>query len=69
MGCALTAVLLSEFARRHAGRDATEISFRARAPHFANKPFWLTGQADPDGAVHTAAIRADHAEAMTLDAR
>ena len=46
-----------------------EISFRARAPHFANRPLWLTGHADPDGTIHTAAIRADHTEAMTLDAR
>jgi 3-methylfumaryl-CoA hydratase len=65
----LTAVLLAEFARRHTGRDAHEISFRARAPHFANKVLWLAGHADPDGTVHTAAIRADHLEAMTLDAR
>jgi 3-methylfumaryl-CoA hydratase len=65
----LTAVLLAEFARRHTGRDAQEISFRARAPHFANRRCWLTGHADVDGTAHTAAIRADHLEAMTLDAR
>jgi 3-methylfumaryl-CoA hydratase len=65
----LTAVLLAELARRRTGHDLQQIAFRARAPHFANKRFWLTGQADPDGTVHTAAIRADHAEAMTLDGR
>ena len=65
----LTAILLTEFARRHSGRDASEISFRARVPHFADKRFWLTGHTDPDGTVRTAAVRADHAEAMTLDAR
>jgi 3-methylfumaryl-CoA hydratase len=65
----LTAVLLAEFARRHAGREVHDISFRARAPHFANKRFWLNGHADADGTIHTAAIRADHAEAMTLEAR
>ena len=65
----LTAVLLAEFARRHAGHDLREIAFRARAPHFANRRFWLTGHADADGTIHTAAIRADHAEAMTLEAR
>ncbi len=65
----LTAVLLVEFARRHTGRDAEAISYRARAPHFANRPCWLTGRADPDGTIHTAAIRADHIEAMTLEAR
>lgn len=65
----LTAVLLAEFARRLAGRDVHDIAFRARAPHFANKRFWLTGHADAEGAVHTAAIRADDLEAMTLEAR
>ena len=65
----LTAVMLAEFARRHAGRDLHDISFRARAPHFANTRFWLTGHADDEGTIHTAAIRADHLEAMTLDAR
>jgi len=65
----LTAVLLAEFARARAGRDLHDITFRARAPHFANRRFWLTGHADADGTLHTAAIRADHAEAMTLEAR
>ena len=65
----LTAVLLAEFARRRTGRDAQDISFRARAPHFANRRLWLTGHADSDGTAHTAAVRADHLEAMTLEAR
>ena len=63
----LTAVLLAEFARDRSGRDARDLAFRARAPHFANRRFWLTGRTDPEGTVHTAAIRADHAQAMTLD--
>jgi 3-methylfumaryl-CoA hydratase len=65
----LTAVLLAEFARRHSGRDLHDIAFRARAPHFANRSCWLTGRADADGTIHTSAVRADHLEAMTLDAR
>ena len=65
----LTAVLLAEFARRRAGRDLSDITFRAQAPHFANRRFWLTGREDADGTLSTAAIRADHAEAMTLEAR
>jgi 3-methylfumaryl-CoA hydratase len=65
----LTAILLAEFAQRRVGRALHDITFRARAPHFANKRFWLTGHTDADGTSHTAAIRADHAEAMTLDAR
>ena len=39
----LTALLLAELARRRSGTPATAISFRARAPHFANRRFWLTG--------------------------
>ena len=65
----LTAVLLAEFARRHAGRDLSDITFRARAPHFAYRRFWLTGHADADGTIRTAAIRADHAQAMSLESR
>ena len=63
----LTAVLLAELARRRTGRDARTVSFRARAPHFANQPLWLTGHAATDGTAHTSAIRSDHVEAMTLD--
>ncbi len=39
----LTAILLAELARARRGRDAGEISYRARAPHFANRRFWLAG--------------------------
>ena len=62
----LTALLLAEFARTRSGLDACTISFRARAPLFANHRLWLTGHADADGTVHANAIRADHAEAVTL---
>ena len=68
----LTAILLAELARSRSGEMATGISFRARAPHFANQTFWLTGgPAAMEGAAgaDTAAIRADHAVSMTLEAR
>ncbi len=65
----LTAILLAELARARRGRDAREVSYRARAPHFANRRFWLVGSpADDDGA-SMAAVRADGATAMTLEAR
>ena len=65
----LTAMLLAELARRRTNRDARAVSFRARAPHFANRRFWLAGMVAADGTTHTAAIRADHTVAMTLDGR
>jgi 3-methylfumaryl-CoA hydratase len=69
----LTAILLAELARDRSGEMATGISFRARAPHFANQTFWLTGDpVEPDGSrggADTAAIRADHTVSMTLEAR
>jgi len=72
----LTAILLAELARARSGEMATGISFRARAPHFANQTFWLTGGpvgVDGDGdsgrGADTAAIRADHTVSMTLEAR
>jgi 3-methylfumaryl-CoA hydratase len=78
----LTAILLAELARARSGEMATRISFRARAPHFANQTFWLTGgpigvdgDGDRDGdrdsgrGADTAAIRADHTVSMTLEAR
>ena len=72
----LTAILLAELARSRSGAMATGISFRARAPHFANQTFWLTGGpvgTDDDGdsgrGADTAAIRADHTMSMTLEAR
>lgn len=64
----LTAILLAEFGRRRAGRDYTDISFRARAPHFANRRCWLTGRVESDGTANVTAIRADGAEAMNLRA-
>jgi 3-methylfumaryl-CoA hydratase len=63
----LTALLLAESARRRVGRDVQTVSFRARAPHFANNPLWLTGHVGADGVGHTTAVRSDHVEAMTLD--
>jgi 3-methylfumaryl-CoA hydratase len=64
----LTAILLAELARRRTGLRAGTISFRARAPHFANRRVWLTG-GPVEGGADLAAIRADHAVAMTLEAR
>ena len=64
----LTAILLAELARRRGDRPFHAASYRARAPHFANHPFWLTGTPTDDG-VDLAAIRADHTVAMTLEVR
>jgi 3-methylfumaryl-CoA hydratase len=64
----LTALLLADFAQRHHDQPLREVAFRARAPHFANRQFWLTGHAVENG-VETSAVRADHAAAMTLTAR
>jgi 3-methylfumaryl-CoA hydratase len=64
----LTAILLAELARRRSDRNLHTISYRARAPHFANHPFWLTG-APVAGGADLAAIRADHTVSMTLEAR
>src|SRR5947209_5259802 len=72
----LTAILLAELARTRSGEMAGDISFRARAPHFAHQTFWLTGgPVGGDGdresgrGADTAAVRADHTVAMTLAAR
>jgi 3-methylfumaryl-CoA hydratase len=64
----LTAILLAELARRRGGRAFHAASYRARAPHFANRPFWLTGTPSDD-AVELAAVRSDHTVAMTLEVR
>ena len=64
----LTAILLAELARRRGDRPFHSVAYRARAPHFANHPFWLTGTPTDDG-VELAAVRADHAVAMTLEVR
>jgi hypothetical protein len=44
------------------------VSYRARAPHYANRRFWLTGSPTDDGA-DLAAVRSDHTVAMTLEVR
>jgi 3-methylfumaryl-CoA hydratase len=63
----LTAILLAELARTRRGTDAREVSYRARAPHFANRRFWLAGSPTHDGA-SLRAVRADGETAMTMDA-
>jgi 3-methylfumaryl-CoA hydratase len=69
----LSALLLAELARRRSATPARSISFRARAPHFANQLFWLTGGpvTDEDGTTgaDTALVRADHTVSMTLQVR
>jgi 3-methylfumaryl-CoA hydratase len=64
----LTAMLLAELARRRTEATFHTVSYRARAPHFANHPFWLTGT-PVDGGADLAAVRADHTVAMTLEVR
>lgn len=62
----LTAILLAELARTRRGVDATTVAYRARAPHFANRRFWLAGGPTDDGAA-LRAVRADGETAMTMD--
>lgn len=64
----LTAILLAELARVRRGQDASEVSYRARAPHFANRRFWLAGSPTDEGA-SLRAVRADGETAMKLDVR
>jgi 3-methylfumaryl-CoA hydratase len=64
----LTVVLLADLARRRGDRDWRSVSYRARAPHYANRRFWLTGTPTDDGA-DLAAVRADHTVVMTLEVR
>jgi 3-methylfumaryl-CoA hydratase len=64
----LTAILLAELARTRRGQDAREVSYRARAPHFANRRFWLAGSPADQGA-SLRAVRADGETAMTLEVR
>ncbi|HEU5307933.1 MAG TPA: acyl-CoA dehydrogenase [Acidimicrobiia bacterium] len=64
----LTAILLADLARTRRGADAREVSYRARAPHFANRRFWLAGDVTQEGA-SLRAVRADGEIAMTLDVR
>ena len=51
-----------------AGRRFESVSYRARAPHFANRRFWLAG-GPVEGGADVRAVRADHAVAMTLELR
>ena len=62
----LTAVLLASMAERRSGRRARALSFRASAPLFVEQTLWLTGGPTADG-VSMAAVRSDHAVAMTMD--
>lgn len=62
----LTAILLAELARTRRAADARAISYRARAPHFANRRFWLAGSPVDEGA-SLRAVRADGETAMTLE--
>ena len=64
----LTAVLLAEMARRRTGAPVRTISFRARAPLYANTPMWLTGNPADGGTAVMAAVRSDHVVAMMLEA-
>jgi 3-methylfumaryl-CoA hydratase len=64
----LTAVLLADLARARRRDDAREVSYRARAPHFANRRFWLVGEPADDGA-DLRAVRADGEIAMTMSVR
>lgn len=65
----LAAVLLAEMAQRRIGRPAREVSFRARAPLYANASLWLAGSLADGGGADMAAVRSDHVVAMTLRAR
>jgi 3-methylfumaryl-CoA hydratase len=63
----LVATLLCDLARRRLpDRDVGAFAFRARAPLFANRRFWLTGHPSGDGAT-LVAVRGDGVPAMTLD--
>jgi 3-methylfumaryl-CoA hydratase len=64
----LTAILLSDFGHARTARRFDSISYRARAPHFANRSFWLAG-GEVEGGADIRAVRADHAVAMTLELR
>ena len=63
----LTALLLAEFAQRCTGRGAHDVTFRAHAPHFANRRFWLTADELDDGRIRAVALRGDHEPAMTVE--
>ena len=63
----LTAILLARMAEQRSGRVIRGLAFRASAPLFVDRRVWLTGGL-ADGHARMAAIRSDHAAAMTLDA-
>ncbi len=63
----LTAILLARMAEQRSGASVHTLSFRASAPLFADRRVWLTGT-PADGVARMAAVRGDHAVAMTLDA-
>ena len=64
----LTATLCCNFAQTRRAQPVTSFEFRARAPLFANRRFWLAG--DPvDGGAAVRAVRNDGVVAMTCDVR
>jgi 3-methylfumaryl-CoA hydratase len=54
----LTATLLCDLAARQAGHPVVSFEFRARAPLFANRRFWLAGDPVDGGTEAGAAVRA-----------
>jgi 3-methylfumaryl-CoA hydratase len=62
----LTATRLCDLARARTQRPVATVAFRARAPLFANRRCWLTGEPAGDGA-SLSAVRGDGVTAMTLD--
>lgn len=61
----LTATLLCGLASRRLDSPLTSVEFRARAPLFANRRFWLTGSPTASGA-ELGAVRGDGQVAMTM---
>ena len=64
----LVAMLLSESARVHTGREVTAFEFRATAPLFEGEPFWVLGQPDGDR-ISLSAVRGDATTAMHATAQ
>jgi 3-methylfumaryl-CoA hydratase len=62
----LTATLCCGFAQSQRGQAVTAFDFRARAPLFANRRFWLAANA-VEGGASVQAIRNDGTIAMTCD--
>jgi hydroxyacyl-ACP dehydratase HTD2-like protein with hotdog domain len=60
----LTATLLCELARARTGAAVRALEFRARAPLFANRAFWMVGEPTDNGA-ELRAVRGDGTAAMT----